>query len=630
MTKGSLTSHDEDGLSKLDIINFLLCLALTVTGGLLLLARVQPAYLGPVLALAAALLGGVAITVKSVRTLLRGEFGVDVLASIAIWISVLLGEYVAAAIVAIMLNGGELAEDLASKRSSKAIEKLIQSAPVTARIRRSDQIIEVGLDQVQIGDIALVKTGEKIPIDGVVVKGTGSVNQSAITGESVPSEKFVGSEVYANTFLESGALDINVARRSEETIFARIVAQVKEAQLRKAPVQRIADKYARWFAPVILLAAVITQLVMKNPLYTAAVLVVSCPCALTLATPIAIVAGVGNAARNGVLIRGGPFLEEVGRCDVVVIDKTGTLTLGRPRVAAVKSLGGRKIEEVLALAGSAEQRSEHFLAKAIVDETRKSGLVLKDPEEFEAKSGFGVVAELSGHKITVGNLNLMNEHGIVMDEESTSHIDSESALGRTPVVVADDSQALGIISIADTLRESVSNDISHMKATGVKEVIMLTGDNPSVANEIARRVGIDEAYSNLLPEDKAKHVEEYRQQGHRVIVVGDGVNDAPALASANVGIAMGIAGTDVAMETAGIVLMTDDLGKVARVMELSRKALSVIKQNVIFSLAVNVMGLLLSTQGLVSPVLASVIHEGNALIVVFNSLRLLGSRLLQS
>jgi len=628
MTKGS--SHDEDDLSKLDIINFLLCLALTVTGGLLLLARVQPVYLGQVLALAAALLGGVAITVKSVRTLLRREFGVDMLASIAIWISVLLGEYVAAAIVVIMLNGGELAEDLASKRSSKAIEKLIQSAPVTARIRRSGEIIEVRLDQVQIGDIALVKTGEKIPIDGVVVKGSGSVNQSAITGESVPSEKFVGNEVYANTLLESGALDINVTRRSEETVFSRIVAQVKEAQLRKAPVQRIADRYARWFAPAILLAAVMTQLVMKNPLYTAAVLVVSCPCALTLATPIAIVAGVGNAARNGVLIRGGPFLEEVGRCDVVIIDKTGTLTLGRPRVAAVKSLGGRKIEEVLALAGSAEQRSEHFLAKAILDEARKSGSPLEDPEKFEAKSGFGVVAELFGHKITIGNLNLMNEHGIVMDEESTSYIDSESALGRTPVVVAEDSQALGIISIADTLRESVSNDISHMKATGVKEVIMLTGDNPSVANEVARRVGIDEAYSNLLPEDKAKHVEEYRQQGHRVIVVGDGVNDAPALASANVGIAMGIAGTDVAMETAGIVLMTDDLGKVARVMALSRKALSVIKQNVIFSVAVNVMGLLLSTQGLVGPVLASVIHEGNALIVVFNSLRLLGSRLLQS
>ena len=620
----------EDGVSRRDIINFLLCLALTVAGGLLLLARVQPTYLGQVLALAAAFLGGTAITIKSVRTLLRRDFGVDVLASVAIWISVLLGEYIAAAIVVIMLNGGELAEDLASQRSSKALEKLIRSAPVTAHIRKNGETNDVSLDKVEIGDIALVRAGEKIPIDGVVVKGTGSVNQSAITGESVPSEKSVGSEVYANTLLENGALDIKVTKRSEETIFAHIVAQVKEAQFRKAPVQRIADRYARWFAPIILLAAIATQLIVKNPLSTAAVLVVSCPCALTLATPIAIIAAIGNAARNGVLIRGGPSLEEAGRCDIVVIDKTGTLTLGSPSVVAVKPLGEHTIDEVLAAAGSAEQRSKHFLANAILERARRIGLALKDPESFQARPGFGVVAELSGHRIVVGNLNLMKEHDIAIDEESTSYIDSESAIGRTPVVVAEDSKSLGIVSIADTLREEVSNNISHMKSTGVKKIIMLTGDNPSVANEIARRVGLNEAYSNLLPDDKANTVEKYRQQGHRVVVVGDGINDGPALAAANVGIAMGIAGTDVAMETAGIVLMTDDLSKISKVMKLSRKVISVIKQNVAFSLAVNIIGLVLSTQGFVSPVLASVVHEGNALIVVFNSLRIFRSPILKT
>jgi len=600
-----------------------------MAGGLLLMAGVQPTYLGQVLALAAALLGGATITVKSVRTLLRRDFGVDVLASVAIWISVLLGEYIAAAIVVIMLNGGELAEDLATKRSSKAMEKLIKSAPMTAHIRKNGEILDVHVDQVKIGDIALVKTGEKFPIDGVVVKGNGSVNQAAITGESIPSEKSVGSEVYANTLLESGALDVSVTRRSEETIFARIVAQVKEAQSRKAPVQRIADKYARWFAPVILLAAVITQLVMKNPLSTAAVLVVSCPCALTLATPIAIVAGLGSAARNGVLIRGGPSLEEMGRCDVVIIDKTGTVTLGRPRVVGVKSLGGREIEDVLETAGSAEQRSEHFLSKAIREEAQRRSLALNDPDKFQARLGSGVIAEHSGHKIIVGNLNLIKEHGIVMDEESKNYMNSESVLGRTPVIVAEDSEAIGIISIVDSLREGVHDSISRMKTTGVNKVVMLTGDNPSAAKETARHAGIDEVYANLLPENKVEHVKEYRRQGHKVIVVGDGINDAPALATADVGIAMGISGTDVAMETAGIVLMTDDLGKIAKVITFSRKVLSVIKQNVIFAIAVNVLGLLLSTQGFVSPVLASVIHEGNALIVVFNSLRLLGSRMLR-
>jgi Cd2+/Zn2+-exporting ATPase len=624
-----LTQHEDENTARRDLALFLFCLVLAGIGGLLLLVGFQPKYLAESLTLVSALVGGATITVKSVRALLHRDFGVDILASVAVWISVLLGEYLAGAIVVIMLNGGELAEDLATKRSSKAIEKLIKSAPMTARIIRDGQQIEVDLDEVKVGDIALVKTGEKVPVDGVVVKGNGSVNEATITGESIPSEKVAGSQVYGNTLVENGALNIKVTRTSEEMVFARIINQVREAQSRKAPVERIADRYARWFAPVILIAAVATQLVMKNPLYTAAVLVISCPCALTLATPIAVVAGMGNAARNGVLIRGGTFLEELGRCDVVVIDKTGTVTLGRPQVVNIKPIGGRRLEDVLALAGMAEQRSEHFLAKAILDEGRKCEIPLEDPEEFQVRPGYGVVAELRGRRVIVGSMNLMREHHVVMDEETTRFVDAESALGRTTVVVAEESEPVGIISISDIPRKGIENSISQMKSNGVRKVLMLTGDNLSAAKEMARQVGIDEAYANLLPEDKVKHVEALKEQGHRVIVVGDGVNDAPALATANVGISMGIAGTDVTMETAGIVLMTDDLSKVGKTMTLSRRVLSVIKQNVVFSILVNVMGLLLSTQGFVSPVLASVVHESNALIVVFNSLRLLRSHLLQ-
>jgi Cd2+/Zn2+-exporting ATPase len=624
-----LTQHEDGNTARRDLALFLFCLVLAGIGGLLLLVGFQPKYLAESLTLVSALVGGATITVKSVRALLHRDFGVDILASVAVWISVLLGEYLAGAIVVIMLNGGELAEDLATKRSSKAIEKLIKSAPMTARIMRDGQQIEVDLDEVKVGDIALVKTGEKVPVDGVVVKGNGSVNEATITGESIPSEKVAGSQVYGNTLVENGALNIKVTRTSEEMVFARIINQVREAQSRKAPVERIADRYARWFAPVILIAAVVTQLVMKNPLYTAAVLVISCPCALTLATPIAVVAGMGNAARNGVLIRGGTFLEELGRCDVVVIDKTGTVTLGRPQVVNIKPIGGRRLEDVLALAGMAEQRSEHFLAKAILEEARKCEIPLEDPEEFQVRPGYGVVAELRGRRAIVGSMNLMREHHVVMDEETTRFVDAESALGRTTVVVAEESEPVGIISISDMPRKGIENSISQMKSNGVRKVLMLTGDNLSAAKEMARQVGIDEAYANLLPEDKVKHVEALKEEGRRVIVVGDGVNDAPALAAANVGISMGIAGTDVTMETAGIVLMTDDLSKVGKTMMLSRKVLSVIRQNVVFSILVNVMGLLLSTQGFVSPVLASVVHESNALIVVFNSLRLLRSHLLQ-
>lgn len=612
-------------MNKLDVSLFVFCLTLTVVSGLLqLLGLIQ--YWANILALLAAVVGGLSITLESLKELHHKHFGVDILASFAIWISVLVGEYIAAATVVIMLNGGELLEEYVTGRSSKAIEKLIKSAPMSAHVRRNGQEVEVSLDEVEVGEIVLVNSGEKIPIDGIVVKGSGLVNQAPITGESIPSEKLVGTIVYGNTLLENGALDIKVTRKSDETVFSQIVKQVEEAQLRKAPVERVADRYARWFAPIILSVAIATQLVTNNIISTAAVLVISCPCALTLATPIAIAAGLGNAAHNGILIRGGTYLEEIGRCDVVIIDKTGTLTLGKPKVVNVKPLGSWNISDILSLAGTAEQRSEHSLAKAILDEAKNQNIVLGNVDEFNMKIGYGIVVKYNEHEIYVGNLNLMHENGIVITKELKTYVDAESMLGRTVVVVAEDSEAVGVISISDTLRDGIKDSIAKMKQVGVEKVVMLTGDTFPVARDVANQVGIDEVYAGLLPEDKVKYVEEYKRQNQQVIAVGDGINDAPALASANVGIAMGITGTDVAMETAGIVLMTDDLGKVAKTIELSQRVLSVVKQNVIFALGVNIVGLLLSAQGFVSPVLASVIHESNALIVSLNSFRLLNQR----
>lgn len=353
-----------------DTAVFVVCVSFVVAGTILPLFGLGK-DVADALVLAAALMGGSVITIKSIAALLRGAFGVDILAAIAIWISVLTGEYLAAAIIVIMLNGGELAEDFTASRSSKAIEELVESSPMTARVRRNGEEVEVSLGEVKIGDIALVNPSEKIPMDGVVVKGSGLVNQAPITGESIPSEKLIGSTVYGNTILENGTLDIKVTKNYDETIFAHIVKQVEEAQLRRAPVERIADKYARWFAPIILSVAIVTQLVTNNLLSTAAVLVISCPCALTLATPIAVAAGLGNAARSGVLIRGGAFIEEVGKCDIVIIDKTGTVTLGKSRVVSVKPLEGHSVTDVLSLAGTAEQRSEHSLARAILEEAKK-------------------------------------------------------------------------------------------------------------------------------------------------------------------------------------------------------------------------------------------------------------------
>ncbi len=586
----------------------------------------QPRVWSDVLAFSAAAIGGSLITLKSVRALLKRSFGVDVLASVAIWLSVFVGEHVAAAMVVVMLNGGELVEGFAEERSSRAIERLIKSAPTTARILRDEGEIDIPIEDVNVDEVVLVKPGERIPLDGVVVNGHGFVNQAAITGESIPAEKSVESAAYGNTLLENGILDIRVTKRFTDTVFAQIVRQVEEAQSRRAKVERVADRYARWFAPIILVAAIATSLVTRSILSTAAVLVISCPCALTLATPIAVVAGLGNAARNGVLIRGGTFLEDIGRCDMVVIDKTGTVTLGKPRVVEVNPLGGRNIKDVLTLAGTAEQRSEHSLAYAVLEAAKDRGVTFHGLDEFRVEPGYGVVAEQGDRRILVGNLSLMKKHGLANGQELVAYVDFSLKLGRTAIVVAEDSEVVGIVSVADTLREGVKENVAAMKEAGASKVVMLTGDALPVARQVANQAGIDEVYAGLLPADKVKYVEEYKKQGHRVVVVGDGINDAPALASANVGVAMGIVGTDVTVETAGIVLMTDDLGKVAKTMQLSRKMMSIVKQNVIFALCVNISGLLLSTQGLISPVLASIIHEGNALIVVFNSLRLLGRR----
>jgi len=300
------------------------------------------------------------------------------------------------------------------------------------------------------------------------------------------------------------------------------------------------------------------------------------------------------------------------------------VTLGKSRVVSVKPLEGHNVRDILSLAGTAEQRSEHSLAKAILEEAKKYSIVFDDLDEFNLIPGYGVAVEFKGHRILVGNLNLMREYGVGIDEELTNYVSKESASGRTAVVVAEDLKVAGVISMADTLREEVKDGIYQMKSAGAKKVVMLTGDSLPVAEQVASQVGIDEVYADLLPADKVKHVQEYKGRGNRVVVVGDGINDTPALASADVGIAMGIAGTDVAIETAGIVLMNDDLGKVADVMRLSKKVSSIVRQNVVFALGINVAGLLLSTQGLISPVYASIIHESNALIVTLNSLRLLG------
>lgn len=598
---------------------------MTITSWALSYLNILPNLIADGLVLFAVTIGGASIVLGAIKAVLSKNFNVDFLASIAIVTSVLVGEYIAAAIVVLMLSGGEMLEDYASEKATTAIEKLIRSVPQKARVRRNGREIEVPIEQVQLGDIVIVKPGEKIPVDGLVTKGTATVNQATITGESLPVNKIMGGEVFGNTILELGALEVKVTRVGEDTTFAHIIKLVREAQARKAPIERVADRYARWFTPIILIVASLAFFVTGDALRVISILLIACPCALTIATPTAVISGIGNAAKRGILIRGGTILERAAKVDMVVMDKTGTLTTGYPEVVTITGVNGRKETDVLFLAALAERYSEHPSAKAVLKKAGALGIDIADPSDFTVLPGYGVVAKFNGKEITVGNRRLLENKGIKIDEASENYLTTLENDGKTTLLIAEGRELAGMIGVADSMRENIPQAIKKMREAGIKKVVMLTGDASQIATSIAKQAGIEEVNSGLLPEDKVAYVEKSRVT-HTVAMVGDGINDAPALASADIGIAMGVAGTDIAIETAGIILTTDDIAKVPEALGLSKRTLSVIKQNILFALAINILGIALSTIGTVSPIVASAIHEGNALLVVLNSVRLIRTK----
>jgi len=604
---------------------FILSLVTTITSWALSYLNILPNLIADGLVLFAVTIGGASIVLGAIKAVLSKNFNVDFLASIAIVTSVLVREYIAAAIVVLMLSGGEMLEDYASEKATTAIEKLIRSVPQKARVRRNGMEIEVPIEEVQLGDIVIVKPGEKIPVDGLVTRGMATVNQATITGESLPVNKIVGGEVFGNTILELGALEVKVTRVGEDTTFAHIIKLVREAQARKAPIERVADRYARWFTPTILIVASLAFLVTGDALRVISILLIACPCALTIATPTAVIAGIGNAAKRGILIRGGTILERAAKVDMVVMDKTGTLTTGYPEVVTIKGVNGRKETDVLFLAALAERYSEHPSAKAVLKKVGALSIDIADPSDFAVLPGYGVVTKFNGKEITVGNRKLLENKGIKIDESSENYLTTLEKDGKTTLLIAEGRELAGMIGVADSMRENIPQAIKKMREAGIKKVVMLTGDASQIAKSIARQAGIEEVNSGLLPEDKVAYVEKSRVT-HTVAMVGDGINDAPALASADIGIAMGVAGTDIAIETAGIILTTDDMAKVPEALGLSKRTLSVIKQNILFALAINILGIALSTIGTVSPILASGIHEGNALLVVLNSVRLIRTK----
>lgn len=572
----------------------------------------------------AALVAGYRIALSALHALRFWVLGINALVTLAAVGAIVIGEYWEAAVVTFLFSLGSYLEARTMDKTRDALRKLMELAPQVAHVKKDGEEIEIPADEVQKGDLVIVRPGERIPVDGRVLKGQASVNQSAITGESLPVEKTVGDAVFSSTINEAGYLEIETEQSGGDTTFARIIELVEEAQGEKARSQQLLEKFARYYTPGIIAISALTYLITKNPIISLTLLVIACPGALVIATPVSIVAGIGNAARQGVLIKGGEHLEKTGKIQVVVLDKTGTLTQGKPQVTGVWVKSGSE-RDLLLKAAAVEKLSEHPLAKPVVQQAEEQGQ-LPEATEFQVIPGHGVIATVAGKRISVGNRKLVREQGTTIDAEVEERMVAKENVGHTAVIVTEDQQILGVIFIADVPREEALTLVARLKRSGIEKVVMLTGDNSRTAQAIANQLGIDEFRAEMLPEDKVAEIRNLKQQGRIVAMVGDGINDAPAMATADVSIAMGAAGTDVAMETADLVLMADRLEKLPYAIGLSRQTLRVIKQNVSFAVLV-VLVLLMGVIGNVV-LLASgmLVHEASVLLVILNAMRLLSYR----
>jgi Cd2+/Zn2+-exporting ATPase len=589
-----------------------------------------PETVGIILFLAAMVIGGAATARRAWFSLQKFRFDMNVLMTVAVIGAAAIGEWSEGAVVAFLYSVSNTLESYTMEKARQSIRELMKIAPREALVRRNGKEVLLPVNRIRMGDIMIVRPGEKIAMDGRVIKGNSAVDQAAITGESIPVEKGVGDEVFAGTLNQEGAIEVEVTKLVNDTTIARIIHMVEEAQARRAPFQAFVDRFAAVYTPVVL--ALAAGIVLVPPLAFGqswgpwiyrglALLVVSCPCALVVSTPVALVAAIGNAARNGVLIKGVIHLEEAGALLVVAFDKTGTLTVGKPVVTDVIPTGERDRDRLLALAASIEQLSEHPLARAIVAKARDVKLELFQVENFQAFAGKGARAEVAGRVFYIGSLRLFEEIGTPVNRIKPL-LGRLQEQGKTAMILGTETDILGVIAVADQVRETSKNAVRELKKTGVRTA-MLTGDNAATAAAIAEQVRIDEFEADLLPENKVDAVKKLIEKYDKVAMVGDGINDAPALAMATVGIAMGGAGTDIALETADIVIMADDLSRLPFCIRLSRAALRVIRQNVAFALIVKLSAVLLVFPGWLTLWLAILADMGASVLVTLNGIRLL-------
>jgi heavy metal translocating P-type ATPase len=571
-----------------------------------------------VIGIAAALIGGYPIFKEAFENVVERKMTMELSMTIALLAALAIGEFFTALVITGFVLAAEVLEGLTVGRGRRAIQDLLDFLPRTVAVRRHGEVLEIPSDQVQVGDTVIVKPGGRVPVDGVVLGGRSFVEQAAITGEAMPVEKAQGDVVYAGTINQSGALEIDAQKLGRDTTFGKIIEAVERAEKSRAPIQKTADRLAGYLVYFALGAAVLTFIITRNVRSTISVVIVAGACGIAAGTPLAILGAIGRAARQGAIVKGGLYLEALAAVDTVLLDKTGTLTFGTPQIREVVSANGFTERQIIAAASIAERKSEHPLARAVVRRATELAIPLADPDEFSYTPGKGVRVTYRGEEILVGSRALMTQHGMT---NTPIHGNGKGNDGASEVYVARGGQILGSVRIADVLRPEAKNAVAAMRQMGLKTVL-LSGDSQAVTSSVGRDLGVDEAVGELLPEQKAKWVSDLRGKGRKVAMIGDGINDAPALVEANVGIAMG-SGTDVARESADVILIGSDLSKLVETLRLARRCRGIIMQNFVGTLVVDSIGVAMAAAGLLNPLLAAFIHVTSELAFILNSTRLL-------
>lgn len=629
--------HDNDRLVVLSLAGSGLLVGI---GLVLRWLQIGPALLTVGVFLAAIGVGGWMLLPGAWGAIRQLRPNISSLMVIAVIGASVIGDWAEAATVVFLFGVAEWLEGWADRRAQRAVEALLEIAPKTATVKRNGQFADVPVEEVKVDEMVAVKSGMNIPLDGEVLAGESAVNQAPITGESVPVDKKKGDTVFAGTINGEGSLEIRVTKATGDSTLARIIRLVKEAQEQKAPTQRFVDVFARYYTPAVTVGALLVFLIpplllggeWSAWLYRSCVLlIIACPCALVISTPVSVVAGLTALAKRGVLVKGGAHLESIAKLKALAVDKTGTITEGKPQVQSVESLDQKSEQDILRIAAAVDDHSSHPLAKAVVEHAKKQGVTFPRAENYQARSGRGAEGVIDGHAYFVGNHRFTHELG-VCSEDIERRLAVVESKGQSVIVVghrphdACKGEVLGIIGVGDTVRPNAAEAIRALHAAGIQSVVMLSGDKQRTADSIAKQVGIDEARGDLLPDNKVAAVKSLRERFGSVGMVGDGVNDAPAMATATVGIAMGGVGTDAAIETADVTLMKDDLGKIAETIRLGQRTLGIIHFNIGFALSLKALFLVLTLLGHASLWMAIMADTGATLLVVANALRLLGTR----